>query len=52
MRDKLEILNNRNKVKYKYILFDKWFASINIYRRKSKKEVYMSNKEKQKSGFK
>jgi len=28
MRDKLEILNNHNKVKYKYILFDKWFASI------------------------
>jgi hypothetical protein len=28
MRDKLEILHFTNKVKYKYILFDKWFSSI------------------------
>ncbi|MCK5679126.1 MAG: transposase, partial [Flavobacteriaceae bacterium] len=27
MRDKLNILHNHNQVKYKYILFDKWFAS-------------------------
>ena len=28
MRDKLEILSFHNEVKYKYILFDKWFASV------------------------
>jgi hypothetical protein len=28
MRDKLHILHYNNEVKYKYILFDKWFASI------------------------
>ena len=28
MRDKLEILNFHNELKYRYILFDKWFASI------------------------
>ncbi len=28
MRDKLEILNFHNKLKYRYILFDKWFASV------------------------
>jgi len=28
MQDKLQILHQYNKVKYKYILFDKWFASI------------------------
>jgi hypothetical protein len=28
MRDKLEILHFNNQVKYKYILFDKWFASL------------------------
>jgi hypothetical protein len=28
MQDKLEILHNHNEVKYKYILFDKWFSSI------------------------
>ena len=28
MRDKLEILHHNNKVKFKYILFDKWFSSI------------------------
>ena len=28
MRDKLEILNYHNELKYRYILFDKWFASI------------------------
>ena len=28
MQDKLYILHNHNEVKYKYILFDKWFASI------------------------
>jgi len=28
MQDKLEILHNHNEVKYRYILFDKWFASI------------------------
>jgi len=28
MQDKLHILHFNNKVKYKYILFDKWFASI------------------------
>ena len=28
MQDKLEILHYNNVVKYKYILFDKWFASI------------------------
>jgi len=28
MQDKLEILHNHNDVKYKYILFDKWFSSI------------------------
>ena len=28
MRDKLEILHFNNKVKYKYILFDKWFSSL------------------------
>jgi hypothetical protein len=28
MQDKLQILHHRNEVKYKYILFDKWFASI------------------------
>ena len=27
MRDKLEILHYHNQVKYKYILFDKWFTS-------------------------
>lgn len=27
MQDKLQILDNNNKVKYRYILFDKWFAS-------------------------
>jgi len=29
MQDKLNILHFYNEVKYKYILFDKWFASIN-----------------------
>ena len=28
MQDKLHILHYHNEVKYKYILFDKWFASI------------------------
>ena len=28
MRDKLEILHFHNELKYRYILFDKWFASI------------------------
>ena len=28
MRDKLDILHHNNQVKYKYILFDKWFSSI------------------------
>jgi hypothetical protein len=28
MQDKLNILHNHNNVKYKYVLFDKWFASI------------------------
>ena len=28
MRDKLEILQIHNEVKYKYVLFDKWFASV------------------------
>ena len=28
MRDKLEILHFHNQLKYRYILFDKWFASI------------------------
>ena len=28
MQDKLQILHNHNEVKYKYILFDKWFTSI------------------------
>ena len=28
MRDKLQILHHNNKVKYKYILFDKWFSSL------------------------
>jgi len=28
MRDKLEILNFHNKLKYRYILMDKWFASV------------------------
>ena len=28
MQDKLHILHYNNEVKYKYILFDKWFASI------------------------
>ena len=28
MRDKLNILHFNNKVKYKYILFDKWFTSL------------------------
>lgn len=28
MRDKLNILHYNNKVKYKYILFDKWFSSL------------------------
>jgi hypothetical protein len=28
MRDKLKILHFYNKLKYRYILFDKWFASI------------------------
>jgi hypothetical protein len=28
MRDKLEILNFHNEVKYRYILMDKWFASV------------------------
>jgi len=27
MRDKLTILQNYNQVKYRYVLFDKWFAS-------------------------
>ena len=27
MQDKLQILHHHNEVKYKYILFDKWFAS-------------------------
>ena len=27
MQDKLKILHHHNEVKYKYILFDKWFAS-------------------------
>ena len=29
MQDKLNILHFHNEVKYKYILFDKWFASVN-----------------------
>ena len=29
MQDKLNILHYSNEVKYKYILFDKWFASTN-----------------------
>ena len=28
MRDKLEILNFYNGLKYRYVLFDKWFASV------------------------
>ncbi len=28
MRDKLEILNFHNGLKYRYLLFDKWFASV------------------------
>jgi hypothetical protein len=28
MRDKLEILHFHNHLKYRYILFDKWFASV------------------------
>jgi len=28
MRDKLEILHFHNELKYRYILFDKWFASV------------------------
>ncbi len=28
MQDKLQILHHNNEVKYKYILFDKWFSSI------------------------
>jgi len=28
MRDKLEILHHNNKVKFKYVLFDKWFSSL------------------------
>ena len=28
MQDKLDILHNHNEVQYKYVLFDKWFASI------------------------
>jgi len=28
MRDKLEILHFHNQLKYRYVLFDKWFASI------------------------
>ena len=28
MRDKLEILNFHNELKYRYVLFDKWFSSI------------------------
>lgn len=28
MRDKLEILNFHNQLKYRYVLFDKWFASV------------------------
>ena len=28
MRDKLEILNFHNGLKYRYVLFDKWFASV------------------------
>jgi len=28
MRDKLEILHFTNQLKYRYILFDKWFASV------------------------
>jgi len=28
MRDKLEILHFHNELKYRYVLFDKWFASI------------------------
>ena len=28
MRDKLEILHFHNQLKYRYILFDKWFASL------------------------
>ena len=28
MQDKLHILHHNNEVKYKYILFDKWFSSI------------------------
>jgi hypothetical protein len=28
MRDKLEILHFHNQLKYRYILFDKWFASV------------------------
>lgn len=28
MRDKLEILHSHNQLKYRYVLFDKWFASV------------------------
>jgi hypothetical protein len=28
MREKLELLQNTNQVKYKYVLFDKWFGSM------------------------
>ena len=28
MQDKLDILHNHNEVKYRYVLFDMWFASI------------------------
>ena len=31
MRDKLEILHFHNELKYRYILFDKWFASIDNF---------------------
>ena len=37
MQDKLDILHNHNEVKYKYVLFDKWFASI-------KNMIFIANK--------
>jgi len=37
MQDKLDILHNHNEVQYKYVLFDKWFASI-------KNMIFIANK--------
>ena len=64
MQDKLQILHNHNEVKYKYILFDKWFSSVKnlifveeelkkkfVCPIKSNRKIALSSKEKNKGKY-